>query len=99
MVTLLTNFWQTTGFANMTWQEMVMLAVAGILLYLAIGKAFEPLLLVPIAFGMLLTNLPMSGVMEIGDTVLRAISPEAAGETARMLGGTNSRDVAGRDSC
>ncbi|RQD70425.1 MAG: sodium ion-translocating decarboxylase subunit beta, partial [Tindallia sp. MSAO_Bac2] len=85
MVTLLTNFWQTTGFANMTWQEMVMLAVAGILLYLAIGKAFEPLLLVPIAFGMLLTNLPMSGVMEIGDTVLRAISPEAAGETARML--------------
>ena len=85
MVTLLTSFWQTTGFANMTWQELVMLTVAGILLYLAIGKSFEPLLLVPIAFGMLLTNLPMSGVMEIGDTVLRAISPEAAGETARML--------------
>ncbi|SFH73740.1 oxaloacetate decarboxylase, beta subunit [Tindallia magadiensis] len=85
MVTLLTNFWQTTGFANMTWQELVMLSVAGILLYLAIGKSFEPLLLVPIAFGMLLTNLPMSGVMEIGDTVLRAISPGAAGETARML--------------
>ncbi len=85
MGTLLMNFWQTTGIANMTWQEMVMLTVAGILLYLAIGKSFEPLLLVPIAFGMLLTNLPMSGVMEIGDTVLRAISPEAAGETARML--------------
>lgn len=85
MVTLLTSFWQTTGFANITWQEMVMLTVAGILLYLAIGKSFEPLLLVPIAFGMLLTNLPMSGVMEIGETVLRAISPQAAGDTARML--------------
>ena len=85
MATVLIKFWETTGYANITWQEMVMLAVACVLLYLAIGKGFEPLLLVPIAFGMLLTNLPLSGVMEIGDTVLRAISPEAAGETARML--------------
>ncbi len=85
MVDVLITFWESTGFANMTWQHMVMIIVACFLLYLAIGKAFEPLLLVPIAFGMLLTNLPMSGVMEIGDTVLRAISPEAAGETARML--------------
>ncbi|SMP70256.1 sodium ion-translocating decarboxylase subunit beta [Anoxynatronum buryatiense] len=85
MLTVLIKFWGTTGFANITWQHLVMLTVACILLYLAIGKGFEPLLLVPIAFGMLLTNLPLSGVMEIGDTVLRAISPEAAGQAAELL--------------
>ncbi len=85
MASVLIKFWGTTGFANLTWQHLVMLTVACILLYLAIGKGFEPLLLVPIAFGMLLTNLPLSGVMEIGDTVLRAISPAAAGDVAGLL--------------
>lgn len=82
MASVLIEFWGTTGFANITWQHFIMLTVACILLYLAIGKGFEPLLLVPIAFGMLLTNLPLSGIMEIGDTVLRAISPAAAGDVA-----------------
>lgn len=85
MASVLIEFWGTTGYANMTWQHLVMLTVACVLLYLAIGKGFEPLLLVPIAFGMLLTNLPLSGVMAIGDTVLRAISPAAAGEVAEMF--------------
>lgn len=85
MASVLIEFWGTTGFANLTWQHLVMLTVACVLLYLAIGKGFEPLLLVPIAFGMLLTNLPLSGVMEIGDTVLRAISPAAAGDVAGLL--------------
>lgn len=85
MGSVLIEFWGTTGYANMTWQHLVMLTVACILLYLAIGKGFEPLLLVPIAFGMLLTNLPLSGVMEIGDTVLRAISPAAAGDVAELF--------------
>lgn len=85
MASVLIEFWGTTGYANMTWQHLVMLTVACILLYLAIGKGFEPLLLVPIAFGMLLTNLPLSGVMEIGDTVLRAISPAAAGDVAELF--------------
>ncbi len=47
-----------TGFAQGTWREYLMLAVACLLLYLAIVKQFEPLLLLPIAFGMLLANLP-----------------------------------------
>ena len=43
---------------QMTWQQGVMLLVSFFLLYLAIKKQYEPLLLLPIAFGMLLTNLP-----------------------------------------
>lgn len=55
------NFVQTTGFFNGTdWQQWVMIGIACVLLYLAIVKKFEPLLLLPIAFGMLLTNLPMA---------------------------------------
>ncbi len=59
------TFWQSTGiyriFTNadaMWWQTVVMLAIVAILVYLAIVKRFEPLLLLPIAVGMLLTNLP-----------------------------------------
>jgi len=51
------------GFTAITWQQAVMLAVSCILVYLALKKGFEPLLLVPIAFGMLLANLPMAGLM------------------------------------
>jgi oxaloacetate decarboxylase beta subunit len=52
-----------SGFAAMTWRPLVMIIVSLILLYLAIVKKFEPLLLLPIAFGMLLTNLPLGGLM------------------------------------
>ena len=52
-----------SGFAALTWREAVMLVVACVLIYLAIGKQFEPLLLLPIAFGMLLANLPLAGLM------------------------------------
>ncbi|MDO5040693.1 MAG: sodium ion-translocating decarboxylase subunit beta, partial [Peptoniphilus sp.] len=52
-----------SGFANMTWQNAVMFLVSFILLYLAIKKEFEPLLLLPIAFGMMLSNLPAAGLM------------------------------------
>ncbi|WP_105616087.1 sodium ion-translocating decarboxylase subunit beta [Vallitalea okinawensis] len=45
------------------WKNLIMVIVALVLLYLAIKKEYEPLLLVPIAFGMLLTNLPLSGLM------------------------------------
>ncbi|MGL4913390.1 MAG: sodium ion-translocating decarboxylase subunit beta [Romboutsia sp.] len=51
------------GIVNMDWKQLVMILIACLLLYLAIAKGFEPLLLVPIAFGMLLSNLPLSGVM------------------------------------
>ena len=57
---VLINFLQDTGFYRLftDWNALIMLAIACVLLYLAIVKKFEPLLLLPIAFGMLLTNLP-----------------------------------------
>jgi sodium ion-translocating decarboxylase beta subunit len=58
----LSEFISTTGFANLTWGHILMIGVACILLYLAIKKGFEPLLLVPIGFGMLLANLPLTGI-------------------------------------
>ena len=51
------NLLQQTAFFNLTWGNYVMILVACIFLYLAIAKGFEPLLLVPIAFGMLLVNI------------------------------------------
>jgi oxaloacetate decarboxylase beta subunit len=53
----------SSGFANLTWESLVMIGIAGILIYLAIVKEFEPLLLLPISFGMLLANLPLGGLM------------------------------------
>jgi oxaloacetate decarboxylase beta subunit len=63
------------GITNVTWQSLVMLAVAGVLLYLAIAKEYEPLLLLPIAAGCILANLPLSPV--IGDDGLLTILYEA----------------------
>ncbi len=55
---------KSTAFANGEWRQYVMIVIACGLLYLAIGKQFEPLLLLPIAFGMLLANLPLGGLMD-----------------------------------
>jgi oxaloacetate decarboxylase beta subunit len=55
----------TSGFANMTWQSAVMIVIAAVLIYLAIKKQYEPLLLLPIAFGMLLTNLPLGELIHM----------------------------------
>ncbi|MCI8304356.1 MAG: sodium ion-translocating decarboxylase subunit beta [Lawsonibacter sp.] len=52
-----------SGFAALDWKTVLMLFIACVLLYMGIGKGFEPLLLVPIAFGMLLANLPITGLM------------------------------------
>ncbi|MDO7206426.1 sodium ion-translocating decarboxylase subunit beta [Paraclostridium bifermentans] len=60
---VINNFIQSMGIVNMDWRQIVMILIACVLLYLAIAKGFEPLLLVPIAFGMLLTNLPLAGAM------------------------------------
>ena len=58
----LVRFIEDTGFYQLSWKDMIMLFIACLLLYLAIVKQFEPLLLLPIAFGMLLTNLPATGM-------------------------------------
>lgn len=55
-----------SGFAALTWQHILMIGISFVLIYLAIGKKFEPLLLLPIAFGMLLANLPVTGLMDEG---------------------------------
>lgn len=59
----LIKLWQDSGFIGLTWQYLAMIVVACVLVYLAIVKKFEPLLLLPIAFGVLLANLPLSGLM------------------------------------
>ena len=51
------------GFLNLTWGSIVMLIIGGVLLYLGIAKNMEPLLLVPIGFGVILVNLPLGGLM------------------------------------
>ena len=62
----LLKFFTESGFARFfegdNWKQLVMIAIACVLLYLAIVKKFEPLLLLPIAFGMLLTNLPAANM-------------------------------------
>lgn len=63
IIEAITDFWNATGFAVFfqqadAWKYIVMILIACVLLYLAIVKKFEPLLLLPIAFGMLLTNIP-----------------------------------------
>ena len=57
--------WAQIFFAEGGWKYAVMIAVACVLLYLAIVKQFEPLLLLPIGFGMLMTNLPLDGIFHM----------------------------------
>ncbi len=52
------DLWASSGFAMLTWQNVVMILISFLFMFLAIKHKFEPLLLLPIAFGMLLTNLP-----------------------------------------
>lgn len=58
----LVNLWQQTGFVNLEFKAAIMIAVGCGLLYLAINKKFEPLLLLPIGFGAILTNIPVAGI-------------------------------------
>lgn len=66
MLDILREFLATGGIAAMKWQDLVMIGIALFFLYLAIYKKYEPYLLLPIAFGMLLVNLPLNGLMEEG---------------------------------
>ena len=81
---ILLNLWNKSGFADIFsrfgdggWQNLVMLAIGCVLLYLAIVKKFEPLLLCGIAFGCILTNLPLAGLyhQELWDSFMDASSP------------------------
>ena len=76
------SLWNDSGLARLFnfegggWKNLIMIAVACVLLYLAIKKQFEPLLLLPIAFGMLLVNLPLGGVMDPQRNSLEAFTSE-----------------------
>ncbi len=60
----LLNLWAKTGFANIQFNEIIMIGVGCILIFLAIRKGFEPLLLLPIGFGAILSNIPIAGIAE-----------------------------------
>ena len=57
----LVSVWTDSGFASLTWENIVMILVGLVLLYLAIAKDYEPLLLLPIAFGCIMANFPNTG--------------------------------------
>jgi len=59
---ILDKLWVTTGIANFEWGQLLMIGVGILLLYLAISKKFEPLLLVPIGFGAILSNVPIAAI-------------------------------------
>jgi len=69
MKEFIAEFLQSTGFLNLSMGQLLMLVISCVLLYLGIYKKYEPLLLVPIAFGMLLANIPISGITDgpVGD--------------------------------
>ena len=62
----LQQFWSFTGFYNCSWQHILMLAVGALLVTLGIVKKWEPLLLVPIGFGIIIGNIPLPEGMNIG---------------------------------
>ena len=68
------DFWNAfaslfSNFGNLTWQMVVMWGIGALLIYLAIAKKMEPSLLLPMGFGAILVNLPLSGAVTQGDTV------------------------------
>lgn len=62
-IDVLTNLFKSSGFAALDWRNILMIIISFVLVYLAIARQFEPLLLLPIAFGMFLSNLPLAGLM------------------------------------
>ena len=66
IISSLEQFWQFTGFANVAWQNLVMIAIGIGFITVAIIKEWEPLLLVPIGFGMIIGNIPMFPGLNIG---------------------------------
>ena len=63
-IELIGRFLESTAFTALTWQHLVMMAVGCLLIYLGIVKGFEPLLLIPIGFGAILVNIPLTGMLD-----------------------------------
>ena len=82
----LAQLWQASGLAQMAWGQAVMMIIALLLLYLAIHRRFEPLLLVPIGFGGLLANIPGAGLAYSAlERALVAADPQVLLPLAQLL--------------
>ncbi len=82
----LLKLWQDTGIANFTWGQAIMIVIGFILLYLAIAKNFEPLLLVTIGFGGILANIPNAGLaMDAVENAIYSAQPEVINAIAAQL--------------
>lgn len=66
MLERIIEFFSFTGFAHFYWGHLIMILVGSVLIYLAIRRQYEPLLLIPIGFGIILANLPITGLMGTG---------------------------------
>ncbi len=83
------QIWNESGFARLFnfsgggWKNLIMIGIACVLMFLAIKKGYEPLLLLPIAFGMLLVNLPLSGVMDPQQNMLVPLTAEELEQLAQ----------------
>jgi oxaloacetate decarboxylase beta subunit len=83
----LNALWQSMGIPNLVWGQVLMVLIGGLLIFLAIRKGFEPLLLLPIGFGCILANVPVAGLAEdgVGQLLLEA-NPEHLAALAKALG-------------
>ncbi len=86
MLEAIINFLHDTGFYNLAWQQAVMLLVSFVLMYLGIVKGYEPLLMIPIAFGMFLANFPLGGVTDVPSETLKYLDPTVIQPVAASLG-------------
>jgi oxaloacetate decarboxylase beta subunit len=79
--------WHSMGIANLGWGQLLMILVGGLLIFLAIRKGFEPLLLLPIGFGCILANVPVAGLAEdAAGHLLMAGDPGHLAALAEILG-------------
>ena len=83
----LNALWQSMGIPNLVWGQILMVLIGGLLIFLAIRKSFEPLLLLPIGFGCILANVPVAGLAEDGvGQLLMAAKPDHLAALAQTLG-------------
>lgn len=73
------SLWHQTGFANIAYGQIIMIAVGMVLLYLGIVKDFEPLLLIPIGFGGILSNIPITNMSKVTEVVMQGTT-QGSGE-------------------
>ena len=91
----LLNLWAASGLSQMASGQMVMIAIGFLLLYLAVVRNYEPLLLVPIGFGGILANIPGAGLaLSAVEQALLSGTPELLGSLAELLGRSASEPVA-----